>query len=96
MRRISSSGVKVWVGAAQTLVNVPVELFSTHLARVDCPTPPPSPTDPQHSSFNGGVSEVKARIQCVRPAHLSHRQLYQHVSQGSSVGFGPDVQVLIE
>ena len=91
MRRISSTGVKVWIGAAETLVNVPVELFPTHLARLGCSTPCSSPRD----CHSAGLPEIKARVQCVRPAHLSHRQLYQIISPGSSVASSPYSQVRI-
>ena len=81
MRRITSTGVKVWIGAAETLVNVPVELFPTHLARLGCTTPCSSPRD----CHSAGLPGIKARVPCVRPAHLSHRHLYQIISPGSSV-----------
>nr|PNR60010.1 hypothetical protein PHYPA_002802 [Physcomitrium patens] len=88
VRRTSSTNIKVWIGAADTLVNVPVELLPTHLARLDCPTPSSSPRD----SPSAAESEIKARVQCVRPAHLSHRHLYQRISPAGSLTSTPQVR----
>lgn len=88
VRRTSSTNIKVWIGAADTLVNVPVELLPTHLARLDCPTPSSSPRD----SPSAAESEIKARVQCVRPAHLSHRHLYQRISPAGSLTSTPQMR----
>lgn len=89
MRCISSTSVKVWIGEAEAMVNVPVELFPTHLARVGCTTPCSSPRDGQ----SAGLPEIKPCVQCVRPSHLSHRQLYQIISPGNSAANNPYLQV---
>lgn len=89
MRRISSTSIKVWIGGAETLVNVPVELFPTHLARMECTTPCSSPSEGHSTRFHQTKQHIKTPVQCVRPAHLSHRHLYQIVSPNSSMMNSP-------
>ncbi len=86
IKRLSSRGVRVWVGDAQLMVNVPLELLQTHLLKMSVfleltslPQSKPMLAMARLDELGcgGGGGGGRALVQCVRPAHLSHRQLYQ-------------------
>jgi hypothetical protein len=85
VKRISNSSIKVWIGVAETLVDVPVELFPTHLARVECATMCSSPGECYTTRLYHTQQQIKTQVQCVRPAHLSHRHLFQVISPNNSI-----------
>ncbi|XP_024535152.1 uncharacterized protein LOC112347844 [Selaginella moellendorffii] len=89
VRRSSRNGVIVWVGAAQTLVNVPYDLLVSHFVKLDSPSlpaSPPSSLPPETLVEVGRDGQILAPFQCVRPAHLSHRKLFQPLKFFSTDG----------
>jgi len=85
VKRVSNTSIKVWIGVAETLVDVPVELFPTHLARMQCATMCSSPSESYTTRLHRTQQQIKTRVQCVRPAHLSHRHLFQVISPNKSM-----------
>eukprot|EP00850_Spirogloea_muscicola_P010988 SM000066S20463 [mRNA] locus=s66:542337:545047:+ [translate_table: standard] len=90
--RVSEEGVRLWVAAANAIVNVPVQLISSHLSKARHATATakaqpaagaagmgrsaaPSPSIPIHHLDR----VVRSPVHAIRPAHLSHRQLYRQV-----------------
>ncbi|EFJ32668.1 hypothetical protein SELMODRAFT_407694 [Selaginella moellendorffii] len=89
VRRLSTRGVRVWVREAGLLVNVPKQLLATHLHKmatsmdqqgfIHYSLPPGDANasilaaEAMESSPSGAPRFL---VQCVRPAHLSHRQLF--------------------
>ena len=80
IQKMSARGVHVWVAEAQLMVNVPLELVQTHLLKMSMFSELTSLPQREPSLAVTTVDEAgcgKILVQCVRPAHLSHRQLYQ-------------------
>lgn len=78
IQRMSAQGVRIWITEANILVNVPLVLLPTHVQKLS--TYSELHTLPQVEPIwkltdNGGYQKVL--VQCVRPAHLSHRQLFR-------------------
>ncbi len=94
IKRLSARGVGVWVADARLMVNVPMELLQTHLLKMcvfleltSLPQAKPMLTMARVDELGcgGGGGGGRALVQCVRPAHLSHRQLYQMMGNNYSI-----------
>eukprot|EP00850_Spirogloea_muscicola_P008756 SM000047S16895 [mRNA] locus=s47:650676:653238:+ [translate_table: standard] len=92
--RVSEEGVRLWVAAANAIVNVPVQLISSHLSKArHAATAAAAEAAPAAEAAGMGRSAtpspsipihhldrvVRSPVHAVRPAHLSHRQLYRQV-----------------
>lgn len=82
IQRRSIEGLRVWLSDAHILVNVPLALVPTHVVKISTSSELQTLQQPQGEHMwtmtitdNSGCR--KALMQCVRPAHLSHRQLLQ-------------------
>lgn len=78
IQRMSAQGMRIWITDANILVNVPLVLLPTHVLKMS--TYSELQTLPQAEPMwtitdKGGYQKVL--VQCVRPAHLSHRQLFR-------------------
>ncbi len=98
IKRLSARGVRVWVADARLMVNVPMELLQTHLLKMSVfleltSLPQSKPMlamatrldDELGCGGGGGGGGGRALVQCVRPAHLSHRQLYQMMGNNNYI-----------
>ncbi len=93
IKRLSARGVRVWVADAQLMVNVPLELLQTHLLKMSVfleltslPQSKPMLAMARMDELGcGGGGGGRALVQCVRPAHLSHRQLYQMMGNNNYI-----------
>ena len=79
IQRMSAQGVRIWIADADILVNVPLVLVPTHVLKMSTYSelrvlPPPEPLWTMAITDSTGCR--KSLVQCVRPAHLSHRQLF--------------------
>jgi hypothetical protein len=73
------------------MVNVPMELLQTHLLKMSVfleltslPQSKPMLTMARRLDELGCGGGGRALVQCVRPAHLSHRQLYQMMGNNNN------------
>jgi hypothetical protein len=81
------------VADAQLMVNVPLELLQTHLLKMSVfleltslPQSKPMLAMARMDELGcGGGGGGRALVQCVRPAHLSHRQLYQMMGNNNYI-----------
>ena len=79
IQRMSAQGLRIWIMDANILVNVPLVLVPTHVMKMSTYSelqglPPRVPMWTMAVTDKNGCR--KALVQCVRPAHLSHRQLF--------------------
>lgn len=80
VKRLSAQGVRIWVADAQLMVNVPLELLQTHLLKMSVFSDLASLPQAEPMLTVATVDDLgcgKVLVHSVRPAHLSHRQLYQ-------------------
>eukprot|EP00897_Mesotaenium_endlicherianum_P009519 jgi/Mesen1/8596/ME000005S08557 len=85
--RISSSAIRVWIRAVKCSVDIPIELADSHLKTAGYPEQSgsdgrgfPKSNGTLQQQMHPSSPPLKAFVQAVRPAHLAHRQMYQHVS----------------
>jgi hypothetical protein len=79
IQRMSARGLRILIPDANVVVNVPLVLVPTHVLKMSIYSelqalPQPAPMWTMAITDNTGCR--KALVPCVRPAHLSHRQLF--------------------